>query len=297
MGDKDLELIEKELKKYDNPVVAVSWGKDSLTVLHLVKRVANKLKINFQVLWNNTGVHYPNVYDIKKQLEKEWNLDIVETRAKKTFWDIVEEYGYPGVGGSDRSDKANSACCYHIKKKPTKKAIKNYEWDLYFDGLTARESDRRYMNIREYGVSHHHKDFDLQKVHPIAHWSVDDVWDYIEKHDIPYPDVYDNEVEGYTKRGYTEQVCGHEVDRAIRNGCWCCTLALKSCPGKMKQLRTYYPELWENLMTAGSALRKPLADVIAEKKLGGQGTLTNGYYTEETREDWLEQRPCFFDDI
>lgn len=284
--------IKKMLQSHSRAVVACSFGKDSLAVLHLVKRVAENMDKNFDVLWNNTGVHYPGVYNVKDQLEEDWNLNIVETKAQKTFWEIVEEHGYPGLVSSQRHlDKANMNCCKHIKKKPTSEAIKENNWDLYFDGLTAYESDNRWMSINRWGISHFHKTFGIQKVHPIGWWTVDDVWDYIEKHEIPYPAVYDNEVDCYTKRGYSEQVCGHRVDRAIRNGCWCCTLAIKNCPEKMKQLRKYYPKHWQALMKSG------LADKIAEIKLGGQGSLTNGYYTEETRKHWLEERPCFFDQI
>ena len=288
---KAIKVIYKVLIKYNRPVIACSWGKDSLTVLHLVKRIANKLNKPFDVLWNNTGIHYPSVYKIKKQLEEDWNLNVIETKAGKTFWQIKDEYGFPGIGGSDRSDKANQSCCYYIKKKPTKQAIKTNKWDLYFDGLTAYESDRRYMNIKEYGLIHKHKTFDLIKCHPIGFWTVNNVWDYIEKHDIPYPNVYDHEEGEYTKRGYTIHRQGHRTDRAIRNGCWCCTLALKMTPDKMKQLRNHYPKLWKTLM------KKGLAKEIASIKLGNQGSLFDGYFNKETEESWLENRPCFFDSI
>ena len=244
MEKEALKLIEKQIKKYDKPVVACSWGKDSLTVLHLVKRVTD----NFDVLWNNTGVHYPSVYKLKKRLEKEWNLNVIETKYAKSFWEIVEEYGWPGINSSDRSDSANAACCYYIKKKPTKTAIKNNDWDLYFDGLTAYESNRRWLNLNDYGLVHDHKGFGLRKVHPVGFWRVNDIWDYIEKHNIPYPDLYDNEVDNWTRRGYEEEVCGHKTDRAIRNGCWTCTLGLKMGDFKMKHLREYYPKLWKTLM-------------------------------------------------
>ncbi|MFW6270978.1 MAG: phosphoadenosine phosphosulfate reductase family protein [Bacillota bacterium] len=286
-----LNLIESSFQDFDKAVVACSWGKDSLVVLHLVKRVADKLDRDFDVLWNNTGVHYPSVYKLKEKLEENWDLNIIETKYNKSFWEIVEEYGWPGVNSSDRSDKANSACCYNIKKKPTKEAIKTNNWDLYFDGLTAYESDRRYMNMNQYGLSHYHKSFKLQKVHPIGWWTVDNVWDYIEKNNIPYPDIYNAEVGDYTKRGYSEQKQGHRFDRAIRNGCWCCTLALKYAPEKMEQLRKYYPKLWKTLM------KKGLAKEIAKIKLNGQGSLFNGFFNEEKEDHWLENLPCFFDKI
>lgn len=287
--EEALKLIEKEIQKYNHPVVACSWGKDSLTVLHLVKQITD----DFQVLWNNTHMHYPSVYSVKKQLEENWNLDVVEAEPNKEYWDIVDEYGFPGIAGSDRKESANAKCCYYIKKKPTKQAIKNNKWDLYFDGLTAYESDRRYMNIKEYGLSHHHKSFNLQKVHPIGWWTVDNVWDYIEKYNIPYPKVYDNDLpeDNYTKRGYSEYLQGHRFDRAIRNGCWGCTLAITRDKFKMKQLRTYYPKLWETLMK-----KKGLAEEIAKIKLGGQGDLFDGYFADK-KEYWLKERPCFFDNL
>jgi len=266
--------------------VACSWGKDSLVVLHLLKQITD----DFDVLWNNTSCHYPSIYNIKKQLEDEWNLNVVEKKANKTFWEIKEEYGFPGIGGTDRSDRANNSCCYHVKKAPTIAGIKENGWDLYFDGLTAYESDRRWMSIKEYGLYHKHKKFGVHKCHPIGYWTVDDVWDYIEEYNIPYPDVYDNEVDDYTKRGYSINR-GHRIDRAIRSGCWACTLPLTNNGAKMKQLRIYYPKLWNKLMTSG------LAKEIARIKIGDQSSLFDGYFNETNEGYWLKNRPCFFDKI
>jgi len=291
MIEEAKDLIRDKIKQYNKAVVACSWGKDSLVVLHLVKAVADELDIKFDVLWNNTGTHYPSVYKIKKKLEKDWDLNVIETKAQKTVWEIHEEYGYPGVGSCKRSDRANNSCCYHIKKAPTIQAVKQNDWDLYFDGLTAYESDTRWLNLQEYGKFHFHEKFNLYKAHPIAYWTVDNVWDYIEDNDIPYPDVYDKEVDNYTKRGYSEYAMGHRFDRAIRNGCWACTLAVKVCPEKMKQLRVYYPKLWDKLMKSG------LAKEIAKHKIGERGSLFDGYFNEDTQDDWLNNRPCFFDSI
>ena len=290
--EKALALVKKYIKTHDKPVVACSWGKDSLTVLHMVYRVCKELNKPFDVLWNNTTVHYPSVYSLKRRLEKEWDLKVIETKPDKKFEEIVTDYGFPGVEGSDRSDRANQSCCYYIKKKPTKKAISNNGWDLYFDGLTAYESDRRYMNISQYGLFHLHKQFKLNKCHPIGWWNVADVWNYIDKHDIPYPGVYDNEVDDYTKLGYTIHMQGHRTDRAIRNGCWCCPLTLTRSSTRMKQLRIFYPKLWQYLMSDMG-----LAKEIASIKLGGQGDLVMGYFDEKTQQHWLDNRPCFFDKL
>ncbi|SJZ77510.1 phosphoadenosine phosphosulfate reductase family protein [Selenihalanaerobacter shriftii] len=300
---KALNLIRNLFLEYNKIVVICSWGKDSLTVLHLVKRVADKLDKKFDVLWNNTLLHYPDIYKVKDELEDKWDLNIIETRPANidngeveiknpNYWNIVDHYGFPGLDGSDRSKRANSVCCYYLKKKPTKSVIKKNNWDLMFDGLTAFESDRRYMNIREYSLKHKHKGYGLVKCHPIGWWRVKDVWDYIEKYDIRYPQVYDNEVQNYTKYGYTESICGHLVDRSIRSGCWACTLPISHTPGKLRQLRIYYPKMHEYLMKKAG-----LAKEIAKRKLSSKGDSINERFTDDIRDYWLERRPCFFDQV
>ena len=281
------KLVHEALEENEKPFISCSFGKDSLVVLDLVRKWLPEIP----VIWSNTGVCHPSVYDIVEYYRDKINL--IEVNPKCSFWDIVDNYGWPIGARSSGSKKAVSQCCKKLKKEPMAEDTKEY--DLEFNGMTAYESWTRYTRLKGYGNYNFVKSRSgggRNVASIIAWWKVEDVWEYIDKHDIKYPKIYDQETEHHTKLGYKEKVKGVEMDRGcIRVGCWTCPLPLKYSKGVMEQLRNYYPKRWKLLM------KKGLADEIARLKLGGQGSLTDGYYTEETRDGWLEQRPCFFDKI
>jgi len=286
-----LNLIKKSLSEWDKPFISWSGGKDSLVVMHLVHRVNN----NIPLIFADTGVNHPSIRELKKYYEREEGKEIISTTGERdyTFWDIIEEFGWPIGARSSASKKAVSKCCDLLKKKPMEETTKGY--NLEFNGLTAYESWTRYCRAKGDGnykfVKSRGKN-GRQVCMPIAWWHTDNVWDYIEKYDIEYPEIYDKEVEGFTKRGVREKTKGIEMDRkAIRVGCWSCPLPMQYSSHVMRQLRTHYPNLWKTLMDKG------LAEEVVKRKLGGQSTLIDGFYTKEKEEDWLKRRPCWFDKI
>ena len=286
-----LKLIEKALDEHDKPFIASSFGKDSLVVMHLAHRVDDSVPVVFA----NTSVNHPSVYEVVEYYREKINL--IETDPECSFWDIVDKYGWPIGARSTGSNKSVSECCKQLKKKPMAEATEGF--DLEFNGMNAYESWTRYCRIKADGdykfVKSRGKN-GRQVALPIAWWRVEDVWRYINNYDIKYPEVYDQEVKGFTKLGTKEKTKGVKMDRnCIRVGCWTCPLPIKYSPGVMKQLREYYPKKWQALMKSG------LADEIAKLKLEGQGKLdfdgAGNYLDNETRDHWLDMRPCFFDQI
>lgn len=235
---------------------------------------------------------HPSVYDIVENHYRN-KINLIEIKPECTFWDIVDNYGWPIGARNTSSNKAVNQCCNRLKKRPMGRATKEY--DLEFNGMTAYESWTRYTRLKGYG----NYNFVSSRsgggryvASIIAWWHVEDVWNYIENNNIKYPEIYDKETDNFTKMGYKEKVKGVKMDRGcIRVGCWTCPLPIKYELGVMEQLRKYYPNLWETLM------KKGLADEIAKIKLGGQGDLFDGYFTEDTKEHWLKSRPCWFDTI
>lgn len=281
-----LQQIENFLAEVKKPYLSCSFGKDSLVVLHLTRQI----RPDISVIWVNTGVEYPSVVKLAHRLKDEWQLNLTEVKPEKTFWWVVENYGWP-IGARDgwtRDAKVVYKCCDTLKKKPLRKATKGF--DGYIDGLTASESRTRLnlsIKLERKGQSYfYHTKNKKYVLHPILDWRVRDVWKYIEANDIPYPVVYDQEVGNYTKFGFVAKVFGHELDRCIRVGCLVCVLPILFTPGPLAQLRTYYPKVWKLLMDKG------LAQEIAKRKLGydNQPSLI-------PLDWWLKERPCWFDKI
>ncbi|MCK4351910.1 phosphoadenosine phosphosulfate reductase family protein [candidate division WOR-3 bacterium] len=273
-------LIREALKKFKNPVIACSFGKDSMVVLDMLKKYSR----NFTVLWNNTLVEYPDTYKFAREIIKDWELDCVEARPKVTFWEIVEKYGFPIYSRNSKGHKqyATYKCCEELKKKPTTIALRNMNCDLYFTGLTRHESRLREFSARLYGDSFYSKTWKHWKCHPILNWTREDVWEYIRVFNIPYNPLYDkNEI---------------PIDGGIRTGCWPCTQAIKY--GKLEHLRTYYPELF-NLLVVKKKFGEVMLDLRIEKykdiKSRNTDYMRNRAYKQLGLEKTLTAHPCFFD--
>lgn len=258
--------IEETLSQFDNPTVSCSFGIDSLVVLHLCLQVDP----NILVVWNNTLVEYPDTVHFARQLTKEWNLNLVETKPKIKFWDIVEKYGFPLIRRGDNRDRkavyATERCCDILKKYPMVRAIKEKEIDLAIDGLRREESWTR-RRLKE--KLKFHKKWNVYKFHPLLDWTYDEVWRYIGSNRLPYNPVYDKVLNGYE----------------VHTGCWCCTLGARYDKGlHMAHLHKYYPKLWNYLY-----VKKGFGKVVFQHRFK-----PDFFINDDNLEGWIRERPCLF---
>jgi len=186
------EIVIRKAFSEHNPekcAVACSFGKDSVVVLDLVRRVHPEILVEF----TNTGVEYPETIRFKNELVKTWNLNIVEAKSDKwTFWTLVDKYGWPPLRGSwFGTGSKDIKCCYYLKEAPAFKVFKERGIELVFTGITAAESRNRMFLERNCGDYYFAKTQGLWKCHPIMSWSFDEVWQYIRENEIPYNPFYD----------------------------------------------------------------------------------------------------------
>ena len=254
------KLIRKALEQSQKAVVACSFGKNSMVVLHMVR----KYSPDVQVLFNDTLMEYPETYKHKKEITKKWNLNVIQTRPTKTFWWIVENYGFPLFSRKGHKD-APKNCCRYLKEYPVDKILRKYKFDLYFTGLSRHESRLREFSAKKYGNYFFSKRSKHWKCHPIQDWTNDDVWKYHNIYKLPRNSFYDKKI----PKGFH-----------LRTGCWCCTIPIKY--GKIEFLRDQYPHLWKLL------LKKGLGQLILEHKL-------DTTFTQSQVEHLMDKRPCFFD--
>ena len=269
--------IASIVEKHDLVVIACSFGRDSMVVLHMAVEECRKQDKPFKIIWNDTGVEYPEQYEFNKMIIEKWNLKenlIIAKSEEWTFWKLAKEFGMP-IAPRDSRDrdmqKATQNCCKYLKKEPTKKALKQFEGInyVYLTGLTAEESRNRMASAKKYGNYFYSKTWKHYKFHPILWWSDEEIDSYIRENEIPLCKIYT----------YTD-IMGYK----IRNGCWCCPQAWKF--GKGKWLKRYYPKLYKYLVT-----KTPLGDYIITKKLG----IIDGQTSFFSKEDIFEMRPCFFE--
>jgi phosphoadenosine phosphosulfate reductase len=188
------QVILKALKENNNPAVSISWGKDSIVMLDLVRRFCK----NTFVLYANTLCEYPETYKYRDKMLKGYFKDInyVETRPIKSFWQCVEEYGFPHTRQNSKQDKKGQkkkrtpACCKYLKEKPLMDKEKELGVDCVFIGLQATESMNRRLLYLRMGEYYFNKTEKRNKCYPLAIWTNKDVWDYAKQNKIPMCDIY-----------------------------------------------------------------------------------------------------------
>ncbi len=170
---------------------AIGWsgGKDSTVVVFIVREI----NPDIAVIFNNTGVEYPETVKFVRETAKKYQINLIENKKHDlSFWDCVDRWGYP-QGKTKRKDgkRHGDRCCYYLKEKPMAQSIKEHGWKCVYDGITAVESHNRQIRARIDGICFHHVKWDCCKVHPILWWTEEDVWGFIKSERIPYNPIYD----------------------------------------------------------------------------------------------------------
>jgi len=192
-------IIRKAFQKFGNDVaVSCSFGKDSLLVLDLARRVNPDVK----VLFCNTRNEFKETIDLKRKLEKDWDLNMIETIPWKdwTWVKIARKYGLPKIR---LKGTHYPRCCYYLKDKPAIEAVKSQGIKCLLTGLTSFESRSRFLTMKRMegcGLSkdsiHFNsymwftKGWNCWKFNPIALMKPSQVWDLTYRRGIPINEVY-----------------------------------------------------------------------------------------------------------
>jgi 3'-phosphoadenosine 5'-phosphosulfate sulfotransferase (PAPS reductase)/FAD synthetase len=185
-----------------------------------------------------------------------------------------------------RQVKISQACCDVLKKEPAQRVQAELGVDVILKGLMAAESRARAKNFlsRSYlfiGAEKKYLQGDpFRHCQPMAVWTDDDVWAYVDRYQVPYADLYDK---GYTNR----QGTFHKIKR---NGCMGCATDLLFPNNHMAMLRRTHPKAWQTFMRRGMAAE---IQRLQQVRRNGQMSLFDVFGPGRL----IEERPCIFDDI
>lgn len=219
-----IECIRLALKNHPGKTV-VSWsgGKCSTVVLYLTL----KEDPNIPVVWNNTGVHFPETIKFVKTITKLWKLNLHVLHPIRSFWSCVKEYGFPMLRGqyknSSKSKDGKPMCCQFLKEMPFQQFFKDTGYEATLTGLRASESRVRMFGIANFGQYYYAKTLKHFRYHPIAFWGQSKLDRFHVENELPQNPVY---------------FMGQE-----RCGCWCCTGYITW----QKSLRKSHPKMYRFL--------------------------------------------------
>jgi len=167
-----------------HPCLTSSFQAEDMAVLHLLrKRIPD-----VPVLFLDTGYHFPQTYEYRDRLAREWSLNLVNVLPAET---VAQQESAFGI--LYRSDPTR--CCQLRKVEPLLGALEPF--DVWFTGLRREQSPTR-KNLKKVELHRLPTGKSLWKVSLLADWSWEQVWNYVNSHGISHLPQYD---EGYLSIG------------------------------------------------------------------------------------------------
>lgn len=217
LEEEAIAFIRKTYEKYRLPVfVSFSGGKDSLVTLYLVERALGR---DFLVVFNNTGIEFPETVEYVRRIVRREGLRLLVADAGDKFWRGVRIMGPPA--------RDFRWCCKVTKFAPLSRELKKVypEGALSFVGIRKYESSQRAKSSRVWQNKWLPK---IIAATPILDWTSLDIWLYI-----------------LWKRLLPNKLYYYGFDRI---GCWLCPA---SEMGEFELAKRVNPQIykkWEDLL-------------------------------------------------
>lgn len=142
-----------------------------------------RYSLNIEIFTLDTGRMFPESYStLQKTLDKYKKSIKVYFPNAEEVENLLTEKGPSSFYDSVENRKE---CCEIRKVKPLKRALKGKT--IWITGIRAEHSQNRTeMQKVEYDPNN-----DIIKIHPLLHWSTDQVWAYIKENKVPYNVLHD----------------------------------------------------------------------------------------------------------
>lgn len=153
----------------------LSGGKDSVTTTHYLDQQDHLAGAVFM----DTGIKTPDVLPFVRDLcdTHDWDLVVIETPA--SYEDLVHKYGFPGPS-------QHGMFMNYLKGRCIRQYRKQFPDGVLASGVRAKESDRRMGNAKRWSTME-----GVDVYAPILDWSDEEVWDYVDRHDLERSPAYE----------------------------------------------------------------------------------------------------------
>ncbi len=194
---ESIHILREVAAEFEKPALLFSAGKDSCVVLHLALKAFRPEKLPFPLLHVDTGHNFPEVIEFRNRRIAELGERLVVAEVEEsirrgtvslphplasrnaaqavTLLEAIEEHQFDALLGGARRDE---------EKARAKERIFSHrdafgQWD-------PRNQRPELWNLYNTKL---HKGENM-RVFPISNWTELDVWQYIERENIPLPPIY-----------------------------------------------------------------------------------------------------------
>lgn len=184
-------------------VIVTSFQPTGIATLHMLMELGAKVPI----VTLDTGILFPETYDLINKAESFFGLPITRIRPELTLQEQATAYG-EALWERD-SDK----CCHIRKVVPLDKVLKG-QYSAWVTGLRRDQTGREKTPVIKWDEK-----YNMVKLSPFATWTSEMLWIYIHAHELPYNELHEK---GYPSIGCNTSVCTRPVaeDESDRAGRW-----------------------------------------------------------------------------
>jgi phosphoadenosine phosphosulfate reductase len=175
--------------------------------------MATRLGLPFRVFTLDTGRLHGETYEFLDEVRRRYGT-LIETYFPDAA-QVAELMRTKGPNSFYRD--GHQECCQIRKVEPMRRAMASCDaW------VSGQRRDQSPATRSELSVILHDRTFEgageqLVKLNPLAHWTGEQVWDYIRTHDVPYNPLHDR---GFWSIGCEPCTRPTEPDQHEREGRW-----------------------------------------------------------------------------
>ena len=199
LENQSIYILREAFNKFENLAMLWSIGKDS-TVLLWLARKAFFGHVPFPLVHVDTTYKIPSMIEYRDKLVRDWKLQLVVGKNEEVLKSGVT---FPN-GKATRVE-----CCGTLKKDGLKQVLDKHHFTGVIVGVRRDEeptrAKERYFSPRDKNMEWNVEDqppelwdqfktdFDKGthiRIHPLLHWTELNIWEYIERENIPVIPLY-----------------------------------------------------------------------------------------------------------
>ena len=196
LENRTIYIIREAYAEFKRLAVLWSTGKDSTAMLWLCRK-AFFGEIPFPVLHIDTGHKFPEMYQFRDKIVKDWGINLIITKNEEA------------ISSGVNPQKGKFQCCTKLKTEALMSCLEEHGFDALIlairrdeHGIRAKE---RYFSPRDENFRWNYRDQPLEmwdqfqgligeknhmRIHPILHWGELDVWEYVKQEGMPVNPMY-----------------------------------------------------------------------------------------------------------
>lgn len=195
---ESIHIMREVASQCENPVMLYSVGKDSSVMLHLAQKAFYPSPPPFALM------HVDTTWKFKEMIE------FRDRRAKEVGMELIVHINQDGVDqGMGPFTHGSAVHTDVMKTQGLKQALDKYKFDAAFGGARRdEEKSRAKERIFSFRSENHRWDAKNQRpelwniyntrvhkgesmrIFPLSNWTELDIWQYIERENVPIPDLY-----------------------------------------------------------------------------------------------------------